>query len=212
MPMEKGPFLDGTVAYFYEELLNTLSLGGYGEILMTAIAHTGAHHGTSVLEFATGPGANCRRFLKLIGKSPYVGIDISQGMKKRFYRRCGGRDNVRFIETSITEPFDLHEKFDIVFISFAFHGFPYEQQKTIMENAYRHVKKDGRFCIFDYGTFDLETAHPIMQVIFRAIECPHAYNFIKLDLRKMARNVGFTQYKEWFPLNAPYLRLACMKK
>ncbi len=212
MPMENGPFIDGVIAYFYEEILNTLTLGGYGQILMSAIAHTGAHHGTSVIEFATGPGANCRRFLKLIGKSPYVGIDISSGMKKRFMSRCGKKEHVRFITQSITEPFDIGKRFDIAFISFAFHGFPYEEQKVIMKNAYRHLKATGRFCIFDYGTFDLDSAHSIVKKAFKAVECPHAYNFIKLDLRKLAKEVGFKYYKEWYPLSNPYLRLACMKK
>jgi len=212
MPMENGPFIDGTVAYFYEELMNTFTLGGYAEILMTAIAHTGAHHGTSVLEFAAGPGANCRRFKKLIGTSPYVGVDISKGMANRFQKRCAKKDNVMLINQSITEPFDIHQQFHIVFISFAFHGFPYEEQAIIMDNAYRHLRKGGRFCIFDYGMFDLEKANPVVKGIFKAVECPHAYNFIQLDLRAMARNAGFRLYREWYPLNVPYLRLACMKK
>ena len=212
MPMENGPFIDGMVAYFYEELMNAFTLGGYGEVLMTAIAHTGAHHGTSVLEFAAGPGANCQRFTKLIGMSPYVAVDISDGMIKRFRRRCRHRVGATVIKQSITEPFDLKRRFDIVFISFAFHGFPQEEEKIIMENAYRHLLSDGRFCIFDYGQFDLEYAHPLVQKVFKAVECPHAYNFIKLDLKDMARKVGFRKYREWYPGGVPYLRLACMKR
>ena len=212
MPMEKGPFIEGIPAFFYEETMNIATFYWYSIILMTAIAHTGAHHGTSVLELATGPGANCRRFLKLIGNSTYIGVDISKSMEKRFLQRCGNRNNVQFVNTSITEPFDLGRTFDIVFISFAFHGFPYNEQLIIMENAYKHLKPGGRFCIFDYGSFDLSHANPVVRYLFKFIECPHAYNFIKLDLKSMAKQGGFRAYKEWYPLNTSYLRLACMLK
>ncbi len=209
MPMENGPYLEGKIAYYYDELMNALTLGGYGVILQTAIQYALPKRGASVLEFACGPGANCRRFIRA-GAGNYTGIDLSPDMERKFLQVCTS-DRAEFLRIDITEPFDLRRWHDLVFISFAFHGFPREKQLTIAKNALRHLKPGGIFAIFDYGRFDLETANPVVRTLFKAVECPHAYNFIKLDLPKLLAEAGFSRYKEIY-IFKPYLRLALARK
>lgn len=209
MPMENGPYLEGMLAYYYDELMNLLTLGGYGIILQTAIEYALPRRGASVLEFACGPGANCRRFLRA-GAGRYTGIDLSPDMERKFKRVCKSK-RVEFQRIDITKPFDLEKHYDLVFISFAFHGFPREKQLTIAKNALKHLRPGGIFAIFDYGNFDLETATPLVKSLFKAVECPHAYNFIKLNLPALLSEAGFSHYREKYILK-PYLRLALARK
>ncbi|HDQ15924.1 MAG TPA: class I SAM-dependent methyltransferase, partial [Bacteroidetes bacterium] len=47
--------------------------------------------------------------------------------------------------------FDLGKQYDIVFISFVIHGFPNEIRKTVIKNAFNHLKPNGRFIILDFA-------------------------------------------------------------
>ncbi len=193
--VELTPFL----ARYYDQTLNALSLGYYGRFIKRAIREIWFGENDSVLDLACGTGKNdCLIRKQLSDEGKIVGLDISPEMKEQFEIKCSRFDNVSFKEQRIDVDFDLGERFDKVFISFALHGFPNEVRKTIIGNAAKHLKNGGEFIILDYSEFDLDAINPLYRTVFKLIECKYAFDFIKRDWKSILKDYGFAEFKEKF--------------
>ena len=75
--------------------------------------------GKTVLDLGCGYGHNCAQFSDS-GAARVVGIDISQKMLDAA-RRESSRPNIEYKNLNMIEISSLHEKFDLVYSSLAFH-------------------------------------------------------------------------------------------
>ena len=113
----------GSEAKYYDTLMNIITLGTYPSFIKRAIKDLNLTKGENILDLGCGTGRNDCIMLKYIGEEGSIaGVEIGKEMKEKFLENCN-KPNIRLIDKRIDEPLDLDRKFDLVFISFVFHGF-----------------------------------------------------------------------------------------
>ena len=186
-----------TEAHHYDLFMNVISLGYYPYLIKRVVDKMDIHPEQSILDLGSGTGRNDGFIAQKIGpEGSILGLDISKEMLDLSRRRCQSYPNVEFREQRIEAPLDYQDEFDKVFISFVLHGFEDRQKIKIISNARQALKPGGVFCIFDYNEFDLGRLwFPLRQAFVRG-ECQLALAFLRLNLKGMLSNQGFTGFKE----------------
>jgi len=191
--VELGP----AEARYYDLFLNLLSLGQYSHFIKGVVDKMGINPGQSILDLGSGTGRNDRYMAEKLGsQGRIVGLDISDEMLARAWKRCRGYPSVVFEKQRIELPLPYEEEFDKVFISFVLHGFEDDQKVGIISNAYRALKLGGSFYILDYAEFDIDRMWLPLRCAFARGECQLAVEFLKLDIKGMLCAQGFTEFKE----------------
>ncbi|MGC9150749.1 MAG: class I SAM-dependent methyltransferase [Microbacter sp.] len=209
---ESGVELTPFISKHYDTLMNWGSLGGYQRFIHEAIKRLNIQKSEKILDLGCGTGRNSELMLPYLqGEGHIVGVDVSDIMKSNFEKKFQHHPQVQFQRQRIDQPFDLQQLFDRVFISFVIHGFPHEVRQTIIENAYRHLAVGGIFSILDFAEFDMEKMPPFHRFVFKKIECPYAFDFIRRDWKSILSTHGFELLDEQFFFKN-YLRLLQVKK
>lgn len=185
--------LHGFVAKHYDFLISALTLGGYYGMIRKAIREMSLADGEHVLDLGSGTGRIACMMLEQ-AKVNITGMDISREMIDSFNKKCKGK--ARVVEKRIDKPFEFEQEFDKAFISFVLHGFPHEVRLEIIKNVYRNLRKGGKFYILDYNEFSFESSPYIVKMLFKAIECPYAFDYIKYDWKKILAEHGFNHFRE----------------
>ena len=194
---ESGVELKPFIAKHYDRIMNILSFGLYRRFIHKAIADIQIKPTDKILDLGCGTGRNDALMLKYLDENGRItGLDLSPIMQKQFERRFSHEKRVQFTQQRIDIPFDLNQKFDIVFISFVLHGFPHEVRNVIIENARKHLNKNGKFVVLDFAEFDMARMPALHRKIFKTIECPYAFDFIKRDWKELLSQKGFSSFKE----------------
>jgi len=208
---ESGVELTEFTARNYDQMMNTLSFGLYRKFINTAIKDIGINPADSILDLGCGTGRNAALMLQnLDDRGRITGIDLSPEMQTQFESRFADESRVSFRRMRIDVPFRLDEKVDIVFISFVIHGFPHEVRNAIIENAKNHLKPGGRFVILDFAEFDMDAMPILHRLIFKKIECPYAFDYIRRDWKHILEEHGFEADAEHFYVKK-YVRLLKVK-
>jgi ubiquinone/menaquinone biosynthesis C-methylase UbiE len=200
--VELTPFL----AKYYDPVMNIATLGFYSRFIKRAVAGMDIKSGDEVLDMGCGTGRNACLMYRYLKTGKVTGMDISDVMEKQFTRKCVDPHGASFIRQRIDIPFNLNKKFDKVFISFALHGFPHDVRRTIIENAFTHLKDDGKFLVLDYAEFDLKKSPAYIRIPFRKIECPYAFDFIEHDWKEILKTEKFNHFSEKYFMKG-YVRL-----
>jgi len=186
-------------ARYYDLLLNLFSLGQYSHLIKGIVEKMGIKPGQSILDLGSGTGKNdCFMAEKVGSRGKIVGLDISDEMLNQALRHCYKYNNVSFKKQRIELPLSYEEEFDKVFISFVLHGFEDEQKLGIIHNAYQALKPEGALYILDYAEFDLGRMWFPLRWAFAHGECQLAVEFIRLNIKKMLRSEGFSDFEEEF--------------
>jgi len=194
-------------ARYYDLCLNLLSLGQYPHFIKGVVDKMGINPGQSILDLGSGTGRNdCFMAEKVGSQGRIVGLDISDEMLGRAWKRCRGYPNVAFKKQRIELSLPYKEEFDKVFISFVLHGFEDDQKMKIIHGAHQALKSGGAFYILDYAEFDLEKVWVPLRWVFIHFECQLAAEFLKLNIKEMLRSQGFTDFREEFSFRE-HLRL-----
>jgi demethylmenaquinone methyltransferase/2-methoxy-6-polyprenyl-1,4-benzoquinol methylase len=204
---DSGVELNKFIAANYDKVMNFMSLGLYRGFIKKAIKNMDIQAGNSILDLGCGTGRNARLMAKYIGNDGHIiGLDISKFMEKQFLRKFQNNPNIQFKNQRIDQLFDLKKQFDIVFISFVIHGFPHEIRNKIVQNAYNHLKPNGKFFILDFAEFDMAKMPVLHRFIFKKIECKYAFDYIERDWKAILKASGFHNFHEHFYLKN-YVRL-----
>ena len=183
------------VAAHYDAIMTISTFGGYYHMMKKAVNKMKIKEGETILDMGAGTGKVACFMLEKFRDVKVIGLDISNEMIENFRRNCKGR-NAEIIKARIDEPFDLGIKFDKVFISFVLHGFPQFAREEIIKNAYNCLKNQGEFFILDYNEFSFSNAPFFVKALFKAIECPYAFDFIERDWKKILHEYGFKNFDE----------------
>ena len=206
--MEIGP----TGARYYDLFLNMLSLGQYSHLIKGVVEKMGIKPGQSILDLGSGTGRNDRFMAEKVGsRGKIVGLDISDEMLNQALRRCYKYNNIRFKKLRIELPLSYAEEFDKVFTSFVLHGFEDEQKLGIIHNAYQALKPEGALYILDYAEFDLGKMWFPLRWTFTHWECQLAVEFLRLNIKKMLRSEGFSDFEEQLFLKGHLRSLRAVK-
>jgi len=204
--------LQGFIAKHYDQILSTASLGIYGGFIKKAIKAMNIQQNDKILDIGAGTGKNALLMNKYLNSSGKVlGLEISDLMIGQFRNKTKNNDNLEIQNKRIDKPLNLEEKFSKVFISFVFHGFPYEIQQNIIENAYNSLEDGGEFVILDFNEFELEKTPFYFRVPFKIIECKYAFEYVERDWKSILKEKGFSfKYEKLFMKK--YIRLLVLKK
>ena len=191
----------GITARFYDQILNWGSFGKYGRFLKDAIAKMKIQADDAILDLGCGTGKNDCLMAQYLGENGrIVGVDIGEEMVEQFEKNCGRLPNISLHRQSILEPLPFKNEFNKVFTSFVFHGFTQENRKKIIENAHQALKDQGQLIVLDFNEFELEKKPRWFRIGFKAIECPLAFEYIKINWKEQLKEWGFEIFEEhvWF--------------
>ena len=214
MPPQRSKVeIKGFEAKFYDIIMKILTFGEYEKWIETAVNEAEIKNNTKILEFGCGTGIAARKVLKNLEENGlYIGIDISEIMLKKAYKKCKNSKNIFFIKKRIEEKLDFFKnKFDAVFMSFVMHGFENEDKIKIIKNAYNNLKSKGKFIILDYSQNNFQNLKLWQKIFISKIECPLAEDFIKRNLKNILKPHSFQHINEYYFIDN-IIRLAIFKK
>ncbi len=114
--------------------------------------------GKSVLDLGCGYGGNCVDFIKR-GAADVIGVDISEKMLEIAMGESSDH-RIQYIKMSMTDISELHQKFDLIYSSLAFHYI--EDFEKLAKDAYRLLNEGG------YLLFSQE--HPLVTATFGGLQ------------------------------------------
>lgn len=190
----------GFTARYYDNLMNIITFGKYCSFIEEVIKLMKIRPVDRILDLGAGTGRNACLMMKYLSKEgELIGTDISEEMISQFKKKCADFANAKIIYTRVDRSLPFKEEFDKVFISFVLHGFPQNVRETIIDNAYKALKKNGEFHILDWNEFGLKILPFYQRAFFRLIECPYAFDFIRRDWKQILVSHNFdTAFKEYF--------------
>jgi demethylmenaquinone methyltransferase/2-methoxy-6-polyprenyl-1,4-benzoquinol methylase len=189
--------IQGITAKFYDNILSGITFGKYDVFLKKAIALLEIQEDDKILDFGAGTGKNAllmNNYLSAEGE--ILGLEISDLMIEQFKAKTKNINNIEVQNKRIDLPFTLEKKYDKVFISFVFHGFPFETQKKIIQNAFDALKDGGEFIILDFNEFITNNTPLYFRIPFKIIECKYAFEYVEKDWKKILQDFGFVQFHE----------------
>jgi len=194
---ESGVELTPFIAKHYDKVMNIGSFGMYNRFIVSAVKDIGIKPTDSILDLGCGTGRNAALMLQYLGdEGKITGVDLSSEMQKQFEERFASDKRISFSQQRIDIPFNLGETFNIVFISFVIHGFPHEVRSAVIENAKKHLKPGGKFVILDFAEFDIDKMPVLHRWVFKKVECPYAFDFIKKDWKQILNGLGLETESE----------------
>jgi len=191
--------LKGFTAAHYDTIMDVMTFGGYSSFIEKVVESMEIRPWDRILDLGAGTGRNaCIMAKYLSNKGKVVGIDISRDMISQFQKKCAAFPNVEIVYARVDRPLPFKPYFDKVFVSFVLHGFPQNIREIIINNALEVLKTNGDFYILDYGEFSFEALPFYGKALFKLIECPYAFDFIKRDWKKILENNSFGGFEEFF--------------
>jgi len=189
--------IKGFAARHYDTLLDMITFGGYSSFIRKVIYLMEIKSTDRIIDLGSGTGRNACLMMKYISTDgKLIGLDISEEMGKQFEKRCIEFPNAKFVHRRIDVPLPYVEEFDKAFISFVLHGFPQDVREVIIENAFRSLKKNGKFFILDYNEFSVKDMPLYLKIPFKLFECHYAFDFIRRDWKKVLIEKGFEHFEE----------------
>ena len=204
---ESGVELSPFVSRNYDRILALVSLGHYPKSIIRAIKDMDIKPDDHILDLGCGTGYNTSLMASSLNETGTIhGLDISDEMALQFQSAFSEDNRMTFENQRIDLPIQLDKKFTKIFISFVIHGFPHQVRDTVIENAYNHLEPGGAFYILDFAEFDMNAMPFHHRAIFKAIECPYAFDYIERDWKAILKEKGFNDFTEHFYLKK-YMRL-----
>ncbi len=194
---DSGVEIQGFAAKFYDSMLNILSFGSYSSFIKKAIRSMNINENDKILDLGAGTGRNALLMNKYLSKKGEIlGLEISNHMIAQFKNKTEKFKNINIINQRIDQPFELEIKYDKVFISFVLHGFPFEIQKNIIQNAFNALKEDGEFFILDFNEFVTDKTPLYFRIPFKIVECKYAFEYVERDWKRILSGFGFSHFQE----------------
>lgn len=209
---DSGVEIQGFAAKFYDKIMNIMTFGGYSLFIKKAIKSMGILQDDKILDFGSGTGRNALLMNEYISdKGEILGLEISELMIAQFKNKTEKFKNINIINQRIDQPFKFEKRYDKVFISFVLHGFPFEIQKNIIQNAFNALKEDGEFIILDFNEFVTEKTPLYFRIPFKIIECKYAFEYVERDWKQILSEFGFRDFQEKLSIGK-HIRLLKAKK
>lgn len=149
---------------------------------------------TSVLDLGCGTGTATRAIASRLASAHIMGVDLSPYMVFAAKLKAQSLPNVSFIHANAEQlPFD-DNSFDAVTASLLFHETPLDAALRITREAYRVLKPNGTFIVFDGAQGDAlaKLGGNISSSLFLE---PFAEQFLSSNVLELMREAGFSKVK-----------------
>jgi len=147
-----------------------------------------------LIDLATGTAENALYIKKRFPQAQVLASDLSEGMitvaKKKAAKQ---KINIEFSLQDATHTSYESHLADAVTISFALHDLPGPKRKEVMKEAYRILKPNGVFIIYDYHLPKNWLVRIPLIIQFLLVENIDAWRMLKENLKEQLKEAGFTQ-------------------
>ncbi|MBN2542184.1 class I SAM-dependent methyltransferase [bacterium] len=186
-------------ARHYDLTLNIATFGQYPPFIRNSIVMMQIEPEDRILDLGAGTGRNACLMMKYLSdKGELIGVDISEEMIAQFKKKCADYSNANVIFGRLDQPLPFKGKFDKVFMSFVLHGFPQNIRISIVKGIYEALKDNGSIFILDYNEFNYNNTPFFIKAVFKFIECPYAFDYIKRDWKRILADCKFSNFEESF--------------
>lgn len=165
----------------------------FGRLRCEVVRLVAAHRDASVLDVATGTGAQALAFAEKCRR--VVGIDLSARML-RVARRKDRRSRVRLVQAdAVALPF-ADGRFDVSCVSFALHEMPLNIRRQVVREMARVTRPGGTVVVVDYGLPHGRVARQLVYHAVRLYEHDTYAEFVRADLGALLRDAGIAVRNE----------------
>lgn len=147
----------------------------------------GVDHATSVLDVATGTGAQALAFAARCGHA--VGIDLSESML-RVARRKSRSSRLSLVRADAVELPFADASFDLTCVSFALHEMPESVRLGTLREMARVTRPAGTIVVVDYSLPPGRLARTLVFWTVRLYEHDTYPEFVRSDLPALLREAG----------------------
>jgi|SRR3989344_1212121 len=150
-----------------------------------------------ILDLATGTGSSAITIKNKFKNTDVYGIDLSEEMLN-----IAGKKNkkIKFSLQNIEKTDFKRDYFDVVTISFGLHEVPLKNRYNVMKEAYRLLKKKGKFIIFEFSMPKNIILKVLFSIFLKIVE-PYGKSFIKRDLIKDLKKYKFKDVRKIYYYN-----------
>lgn len=146
-----------------------------------------------VLDIGCGTGSLLIMIKRKYSNVEVTGIDADEKILKIAEKKIKENNlNIKLVITSASKlPFP-NSSFDVIVSTLVFHHLPTEVKKKALEEAYRVLKKNGRFLLVDFGKFTgFAKILYYLLVLFRVPEAKTLKDNIEGKIPELLRQTNF---------------------
>ncbi|MBS3121344.1 class I SAM-dependent methyltransferase [Candidatus Woesearchaeota archaeon] len=150
-----------------------------------------------ILDMATGTGDVAIKLKKAFPEADVTGIDLSTEMLA-FAKKKADKNllDISFIQQNIETTTFNEGYFDAVTISLGLHEIPEENRLNTIKEAYRILKKGGKFIIMDFNKPTNWLSRLLQNLHFILFEPKYAKSILTEDLIGELKTQGFREPKK----------------
>ena len=143
------------------------------------------------IDLATGTGATAITLKKHFPSAKVFASDLSERMLAAAIKKAKAQNlDIRFSVYDAVRTTYPSGKADFVSITFAIHDVPHQKRIEIMKEAFRLLKKNGVFAIYDFHSSNNLMWFPL-SLQFLLFENKAAHSILKENLQAELKSVGF---------------------
>ncbi len=185
----------GMLVNFYDLSFRVVLLGQEKKMRERFLKHISTEMKT-ILDMATGTGSVAIAIKLAFPKISVTGIDLSEEMLHIAEKKAQKQHSrISFLLQNIEKTQFKKEAFDAITLSFGLHELPLENRKNVLKEAYRLLKKGGKFLIMDYHRPRSKLFSFFLNIHIFLVE-KYAKTILNQDLQKELQKYGFHKTKK----------------
>ncbi len=196
VPGHYRPGFDSWLAWFYDGSFHIVFFGLSKKLRNLFVDYMPARV-KRVLDLATGTGEVALAIKEHLPKAQVFGIDLSNKMLSIARKKARKRGlKVEFRQENMERVRLPARYFDVVTVSFGLHEVPEKIRERVIREAYRLLKKGGRFVVMDFNTPQNIVLRALFSIFLAVFEEDYARTFLSQDLKKKLEAIEFRHVKK----------------
>ena len=188
---DRNEIFTGKLSRFYD-LIFFATTFGLGDITRKNILKFISEHDKKILDLATGTGSSAIVIKNKFKNAKVYGADLSKEMLEIARKK---NKKIKFSLQNIEKTNFKSNSFDIVTISFGLHEIPLENRYNVIKEAYKLLKKKGKFIMLDFHA-PKNIFLRLLFLLFVKIAEPYGKSFLRQDLVSNLKKYKFYNIKK----------------
>jgi len=196
-PAYRRSIFDGIFPKFYDFTANLFTLWQVRRVRREAINALGIKPGQKAIDIACGTGEMALLLAEKVGSGgSVIAIDLSQRMIDVAQKKSRSLPQLAFSRRDFVR-LNHRNSFDAATIGLAAHEVPDDIRLKMYREAYRALKKGGKFLVFDFQWPKNILLKPFFW-LFMVIFEPNGFSYAGEDHKKILESISFKRiyYKD----------------